>query len=386
MAQPLGFHDLDRPNHVCHLHKAIYGLKQAPRAWYSELRNYLLSIGFVNSLVDTSLFILKQGTYFVYMLIYVDDIVLTGTNNILLQSTIDTLAARFSLKDLGNLSYLLGIEAMRTTSGLHLTQRRYILDLLTRSNMLTAKPVNTPMASSPKLTLHTGSRLSDPTEFRSIVGSLQYLAFTRPDISYCVNRLSQFMHVPTDSHLQVAKWVLSYLAGTPTHGIFLRRDNVFSLHAFSVADWAGDADDLISTNAYVIYIGQHPISWSCKKQKTVVRSSTEAEYRAVANTSSELRWITSLLTELGIHLSQVSVVYCDNVGATYLCANPVFHSRMKHVALDYHFIRNQVQAGTLRVSHISTCDQLADVLTKPLPHAPFHHLICKIGVSKAPPS
>lgn len=183
MSQPPGFVDLDNPHHVCRLNKAIYGLKQAPRAWYSELRHYLLSIGFVNSLADTSLFILKKGSDFVYMLIYVDDILLTGTTSTLLQATIDSLSSRFSLKDLGNLSYFLGIEAVRTNQGLYLTQRRYILDLLTRANMLTAKSVSTPMASAPKITIHSGTPLSDPLEYRSIVGSLQYLAFTRPDIS-----------------------------------------------------------------------------------------------------------------------------------------------------------------------------------------------------------
>lgn len=194
------------------------------------------------------------------------------------------------------------------------------------------------------------------------------------------------MHAPTDEHWQAVKRVLRYLAGTPSHGIFLRRNNSLSLHAFSDSDWAGDNDDYVSTNGYIVYLGNHPISWSSKKQKGVARSSTEAEYRAVANTSSEVAWICSLLSELGIHITAPPVIYCDNVGATYLCANPVFHSRMKHIALDYHFVRNHVQAGSLRVAHISTHDQLADTLTKPLPRSTFQRLTSKMGVSRAPPS
>lgn len=252
--------------------------------------------------------------------------------------------------------------------------------------MLSAKPVTSPMASSPKLTLRSGTPLSDATEYRCVVGSLQYLAFTRPDISYATNRLSQFMHSPTDEHWLAVKRVLRYLAGTPSHGIFLSRANSPSLHAFSDSDWAGDSDDYVSTNAYIVYLGNHPIAWSSKKQKGVARSSTEAEYRAVANTSSEVAWICSLLSELGITITNAPVIYCDNVGATYLCANPVFHSRMKHIALDYHFVRNQVQSGLLRVAHISTDDQLADALTKPLPRSTFQRLTSKIGVSQAPPS
>ncbi|CAL9215496.1 unnamed protein product, partial [Arabidopsis halleri] len=139
------------------------------------------------------------------------------------------------------------------------------------------------------------------------------------------------------------------------------------LHAYSDADWAGDSEDYVSTNGYLTYLGRNPVSWSSKKQRGVARSSTEAEYRAVANTASEVRWLCSLLTELKIPLPTAPVIYCDNIGATYRCANPVFHSRMKHIALDYHFVRNQIQSGMLRVSHVPTHDQLADTLTKPLP-------------------
>ncbi|KAL1203365.1 Retrovirus-related Pol polyprotein from transposon RE2 [Cardamine amara subsp. amara] len=252
--------------------------------------------------------------------------------------------------------------------------------------MLTAKPAATPMASKPKLTLFSGTILSDATEYRRVVGSLQYLAFTRPDISYAVNRLSQFMHAPRTDHWSAVKRILRYLAGTPSHGIFLSRHNQLILHAFSDSDWAGDTDDYVSTNGYIVYLGNTPITWSSKKQKGVARSSTEAEYRSIANTSSELAWICSLLTELVIPVPTIPVIYCDNIGATYLCANPVFHSRMKHIALDYHFVRNQVQAKTLRVAHISTKDQLADVLTKPLPRPTFQFLTVKLGVTPVPPS
>ncbi|KFK44388.1 hypothetical protein AALP_AA1G251100, partial [Arabis alpina] len=386
MNQPPGFIDRDKPDHVCRLRKAIYGLKQAPRAWYIELRNYLISVGFVNSVSDTSLFILQQGKSIVYMLIYVDDILVTGNDNNLLQHTLDALASRFSVKDPEDLHYFLGIEARRSSQGLHLSQRKYINDLLARTNMLLAKPVLTPMATSPKLSLYSGTHLSDPTEYRAILGSLQYLSFTRPDLCYAVNKLSQYMHSPTSDHWSALKRLLRYLAGTTDHGIFLQKGTTLTLHAYSDADWAGDKDDYVSTNGYIVYLGSHPLSWSSKKQKGIARSSTEAEYRSVANTAAEVKWLCSLLGELGITLTHPPVIYCDNVGATYLCANPVFHSRMKHIALDYHFIRNQVQSGALRVVHVSTHDQLADVLTKPLSRMAFNKFSSKIGVTRVPPS
>lgn len=296
-----------------------------------------------------------------------------------------SLSKRFSLKDLGDLHYLLGIEVTRAKEGLHLMQRKYITDLLTKFNMINTKPVSTPLDANNKLTLTKGERLQNPTQFRTLVGSFQYLAFTCPDLAFAVNKLSQYMHRSTVDHWTAAKRVLRYLAGTVNHGILLWKHNHLTLHAYFDADWAG-GDDFVSTNGYVLYLGGHPISWSSKKQKGVARSTTEAEYRSVANTSSELRWVCSLLTELGINLPQAPVIYRDNIGATYLCANPVFHSRMKHIALDYHFVREQIQTGCLRVTHVSTRDQLVDVLTKPLPRTPFQLICNKIGVVKTPPS
>ena len=384
MSQPPGFIDHDHPHHVCKLRKAIYGLKQAPRAWYHELRNFLLHSGFSNSVADTSLFIFNNQGILIYLLVYVDDIILTGNNTQAVHTFIQQLSQRFSLKDLGPLTYFLGVEVISHSSGLFLHQRKYIADLLQRTCMAKAKPVSTPLATIPVLTLQSGAPLPEPTEYRAVVGSLQYLSLTRPDITFAVNKLSQFMHKPTTDHWSAVKRLLRYLCGTMDHGIILRHTSPPTLHAFSDADWAGNKDDFTSTSAYIVYLGPNLISWSSKKQRTVARSSTEAEYRSVASTATELRWICSLLLELGVHLQQQPVIYCDNVGATNLCSNPVFHSRMKHVALDYHFIREQVQNGLLRVSHVSASDQLADALTKPLACSTFNSMKTKIGLAPPP--
>lgn len=151
----------------------------------------------------------------------------------------------------------------------------------------------------------------------------------------------------------------------------LRKNSPRTLHAFADADWAGDPNDRTSTSAYVVFLGANPISWSYKKQKTVARSSTEAEYRAIASTAAEVNWIMNLLQELKVPISPTPVIYCDNVSATYVCANPVFHSRMKRIAIDFHFVRDQVATGKLRISHVHTSDQLADSLTKPVPRRHF---------------
>ncbi|KAL6321984.1 hypothetical protein AAG906_035903 [Vitis piasezkii] len=268
---------------------------------------------------------------------------------------VDYLAQRFSLKDLGPLSYFLGVEVVPHRLGILISQRRYIQDLLKWTNMADAKPVLTSLpTSSTTISLTSSTPLLDPTPYRAAVGSLQYLSLTRPNISFAVNRMAQFMHQPTSEHWVLVKRILHYLCGTLDKGLLLYRDSPLTLHgfsdylhAFSDADWAGNKDDYSSTSAYLVYLGRNLVSWSLKKQQTIACSSTEAEYRSIAATAAELRWVGSLLLELGISLTTSPVVYCDNVGATQLSSNPIFHSRMKYVATDYHFIRDQVQSSLL---------------------------------------
>ncbi|CAJ2670693.1 unnamed protein product [Trifolium pratense] len=189
------------------------------------------------------------------------------------------------------------------------------------------------------------------------------------------------MHKPTTLHLQHLKRLLRYLKNTINFGIMMQKSSTTNLLAYTDADWGGNADDRTSTTAYIIFFGGNPVSWLSKKQKTVARSSTEAEYRAVATSTAEIMWLTNLLGELGISSLAPPKLLCDNIAATYLCSNPVLHSRMKHISLDYHFVREQVQAGKLQVSHVSTKDQLADILTKPLATAKFEDLRDKIKVT-----
>ena len=218
--------------------------------------------------------------------------------------------------------------------------------------MKNARLISTPLSTTPTLSLQSGTALSDPYEFRTIVNNLQCLTMTRPDIAYAVNKLSQFMHRLTGDHWNVIKRILRYLCGIVDRGIIIHRQSPLHLHAYSYADWVGNKGDFTSTSAFIIYLGRNPVSWSSKKQRTVARSSTKVEYRYVAATAIDLRWISNLLGELGFSFTQKSVIYYDNVGATNLCSNLVFHSRMKHVAFDYYFIREQLLNGDLRVTHI----------------------------------
>ena len=211
----------------------------------------------------------------------------------------------------------------------------------------------------------------DSTQYRSIVGALQYLTLTRPDIAYSVNKVCQFLHSPTTIHWMAVKRILRYVKYTLDLGLRTERSSSLLISAFSDADWAGNVDDRRSTGGFAVFFGSNLISWSARKQPTVSRSSTEAEYKSMANATAELVWVQSLLGELGVSVTQVPCLWCDNLGATYLAANPVFHARAKHIEIDFHFVRERVANGQLQIRFVSSKDQLADGFTKALPTRQF---------------
>lgn len=247
MQQPPGFQHPDLPDHVCRLKKAIYGLKQAPRAWYTELAKFLQHIGFTRSQSDNSLFVLYNLGIPIYLLVYVDDIIITGGSPKFIQEIISHLSNKFSLKDLGPLNYFLGIEVTRTSAGIFLSQAKYITDILHASKMQDSKGVLTPMSSSQILVTNDGPNLVDATLYRTVLGKLQYLSFTRPDISYSVNKLSQFMHSPSETHWKAVKRILRYLRQTANYGLQITPTRDYNLYVYSDADWAGNPNDRTST-------------------------------------------------------------------------------------------------------------------------------------------
>ena len=304
MAQPPGMKDQQHPQYVCKLHKVIYGLRQAPRAWHDALKSFTTSHGFHTSQNDPSLFIYASGSILAYFLVYVDDLLLTGNDANFLTSFITSLSNKFSLKNMGTPHYFLGVEFIPMAAGMFLSQHKFIRDILEKFEMEGAKPSPTPLSQTATLSLHDGTPSTDSTHYRKILGSLQYLNLTRPDLSFAINKLSQFMHKPTTLHLQHLKRLLRYLKSTMNYSILLRKPSSLNLLAYTDADWGGNADDRTSTSAYLIFFGGNPISWTSKKQRSVARSSTEAEYRAVATGATELMWLLKLLHELRVPIQQ----------------------------------------------------------------------------------
>jgi histone deacetylase 1/2 len=286
---------------------------------------------------------------------------------------------------LGDLHFFLGIEVKRTATCLLLTQAKYAHDLLAKAGMLDCKAAPTPLSPSEPLSLHEGTPLGpeDSSQYRSIVGALQYLTLTRPDLSFSVNKVCQYLHAPTTAHWTAVKRILRYVKSTSQLGITFRKSSSTLLSAFSDADWAGCIEDRRSTGGFAIFIGPNLVSWIARKQDSVSRSSTEAEYKALANATTELIWVEALLRELGVRLYQKPCLWCDNLGATYLSANPVFHARTKHIEIDYHFVRERVAQNRLDIRFISTKDQIADGFTKALPVKNLDEFKRNLNLSRA---
>ena len=341
-------------------------------AWFEWFTTQLESLGFTASTADPSLFVFKFGPDTLYLLLYVDDIILTGTSPTLITTLISNLKHTFELKDLGPLQYFLGLQLQYHTHGFSIHQTKYAIDLLTCFNMLTCKPSSTPYSSTTRLTKTQGHPLSNPTSFRILVGALQYLTFTQPDLSFAVSQVCQFMHAPTDVHLMVAKRILWYLRGTLHCGLLFQPGSL-CLQAHVDADWAGDPLDRRSTSGYVVFLDSTPISWVSKKQCTVSRSSTEVEYQSLASAIAGVFWVQMVLKDLGLFLPNPPLIWCDNLSTLAMASNLVFHARTKHIEVDYHFVWEKVVRRDVIVKFVSMT-QLAYILTKCLPSSNFQRL------------
>ncbi|GJR90040.1 ribonuclease H-like domain-containing protein [Tanacetum coccineum] len=297
---------------------------------------------------------------FLALLVYVDDIIITGNSVSEIEKFKVFLKSKFMIKDLGKLKYFLGIEVVDTDKGICLNQRKYVLDLLSEYGMLACKPAKTPLMS--KLVISNEASDKDPlleniTDYQKLMGKLIYLTNTRPDISYVVHCLSQFMHSPLTSHLKIAFKILRYLKSCPGLGVHVTKTSGMFLTAYSDDDWA-----------------------KCKKQNTFSKSLTEAEYRSLASVTSEVIWILNFLKDLQMkNLLPVSL-HCDSNSAIKIVVNPVFHERTKHLEIDLHFVREKVLKRVVKTVKVDSTNQIADILTKGLDTVHHLELIKKLGM------
>ncbi|WJZ96545.1 hypothetical protein VitviT2T_015220 [Vitis vinifera] len=378
---PAGLETTSNFNKVCRLRKSLYGLKQSPRAWFERFTKVVKGYGFVQCQSDHTLFVkhFPEGKLAI-IIVYVDDIILTGDHEEKIDLLKKLLTKEFEIKDLGNLKYFLGMEIARSKKGIAVSQRKYVLDLLNETGMLGCKPAETPMVTTVKLEESDGSAPVDKGRYQRLVGKLIYLSHTRPDIGFSVSVVSQFMNNPTEKHMTAVIRILRYLKMTPGKGLFFQRTTNKEIEIFSDADWAGSVTDRRSTSGYCSFVWGNLVTWRSKKQSVVARSSAEAEFRAMAQGICEGIWLNRLLEELRVPLKHPMVLYCDNQAAISIAKNPVHHDRTKHVEIDRHFIKEKIEEGVFKVSYTPTNCQTADILTKALARVNFEDLTEKLGM------
>lgn len=368
MEQPPGFEDPIHPDYVCKLQRSLYGLKQSPRQWNKELHDALISLGLSHSKYDPTLYFRTRNNQLIGAIsTHVDDLSVVGEPTFV-SDIISELGKRFTIGADEELHHFLSMEISRDIDNhfIFLSQSHYISDVNGRFRNGNHVPCRTPTDSSFKdLSPRLPHEASSPGPYSQLIGSLLWISqCTRPDIAFPVNRLSQFLRDPSESHWNAAVRVLDYVV--TTRCLRLRLGGKLTCSGFTDSDWAEDRNDRRSTTGYTFRIGSGAISWKSRKQPTVSLSSTEAEYKALADSCKEGLWIRRLLAELHVRPLKAVPLHVDNEGAEALAKNPEHHSRTKHIHARYHFVRECVAGNKFTVLHVSTKDMLADVLTKPL--------------------
>ncbi|XP_031265002.1 uncharacterized protein LOC116123359 [Pistacia vera] len=387
MKMPPGFPSKDKEHKVCKLQKSVYGLKQVSRQWNLKFSVTLIEGGFQQSKYDYSLFIKKNNGLLTVLLLYVDDILLTGDDLASIEHIKAYLASKFHLEDLGTLKFFLGLEIARSDQGICINQNKYALELISEAGLNFVKPSSIPMEQNTKLTSFEYDNndeqkvdplLEDPGVYQRLIGRLIYLTMTRPDISYVVQLLNQHMHKPRRSHIDATMKVIRYIKLNLGSGLLFSSSSKLELQAFCDSDCASCLMSRRSTTGFCVFLGNSLVSWKSKKKKTVSKSSAEAEYRSMAQLSCELSWIIGLFGDLDVDSLTPTSMYYNNTAVIHILANPVFHERTKHIEIDCHIIRERILESIIKIHHISTIEQVADLMTKPLSWKQDDYLIGKL--------
>ena len=371
MEQPPGY--VGDEKLACKLRKSIYGLKQAPRCWYEKLSSELAKLGLFPSKADPAMFIRKDHRGVVFALVHVDDTIVAADELSLVREVKMDIGRCFKVRDLGEARVFLGMHINRDdTGGISLSQQNYVDQLLQRHHMEGAKFRSTPLPAGYKSSIEDDSALlPNATEFRSLVGGLNYLATsTRPDIAYALSVLSRFMSAPTKGIMTQALGVLRYVAGTRSMGIHFGSCGDVAIKGYSDSDWAGDPITRRSTTGYLFSLNGGAISWSSKLQRTVAASSVEAEYQATAAAVREALWFRKLAGDLDLNQDSINISV-DSQGALSLGNNPVTSARSKHIDVQHHIVRERINSGEVRLEYCPTDRMVADGLTKALGEIKF---------------
>lgn len=380
MSQPDGFAEGDL---VCKLNKSIYGLKQASRMWNDRFHHDVIKLGFKRSEYDYCLYAIQNNNITVYLLLYVDDLILVGNNFLEINRIKSLLSTEFDMKDMKELKYFLGISIERDIKKgtLFISQEAYLNNVLKRFGMANCKGASTPMELHLQLPREENATTTS-MPYKELIGCLMYVVLTsRPDLSASVIYLSQFQSCATDTHFQHLKRILRYIKQTSNLKLVYQRDeNIEPLVGYADADWGNDMNDRKSISGFVFKVVGSFVSWSTRKQVTVALSSTEAEYVALSSAACEAVWIRGFLQNIGIKIEQPTKIYEDNQACIGIAEEPREHKRMKHIDIKYNKIRELILLKIIKILYIPSAQQLADIFTKSLPVNSFEYLRNKLNM------
>ncbi|GJR94660.1 retrovirus-related pol polyprotein from transposon TNT 1-94 [Tanacetum coccineum] len=353
VAQPLGFVDFGKPNHVFKLKKALYSLKQAPKAWYDRLKSFLIDYEYTIGLVDNTLFTKKRNSHIIIVQIYVDDIIFGSTYQELCDDFSKIMHDEFEMSMMGELNFFLGLQIKQLEDGIFFNQSKYVKEMLKKFGLEDSKPIKTPMSSETKLTRDEDGEPIDDTKYRGMIGSLLYLTASRPDIMFSVCLCARFQEAPKTSHLEAVKRIFRYIKGTSHLGLWYPKGTGLDTIVYADSDHAGDYVDRKSTSGVCTFMGCCLTSWFSKKQTALAISTTEAEYVSAGKACQQALWMKQALIDYDIILDDIPVI-CDNKGA--------------------------IDLRNITIEKVASEDNIADILTKPLKREPFNLLRLGLGL------
>ncbi|KAK1415074.1 hypothetical protein QVD17_30844 [Tagetes erecta] len=356
--QPPGFEDPDYPHRVYKLSKALYGLHQAPRIWYETLSKHLLEHGFTRGQIDPTLFMKRENEDLLCVQVYVDDIIFGSTSASMCKEFEEIMKSRFQMSSMGEINFFLGLQVKQSADGIFINQSKFVEKLLKKFKMQDCQTIRTPSDVNCKIQSDPKGKSVDQTLYRSMIGSLMYLTASRPDIMYAVCVCARYQSDPKESHLVAVKRIFRYLKGKPNLGLWYPYEGNFELYSYSDSDFGGCALDRKSTTGGCQFLGPRLVSWQCKKQTNVSVSTAEAEYIAASAGCSQVLWLQNQLLDYGFNFLKTPV-YIDNTTAMFITANPVQHSKTKHIEIRYHFLRdNSEKAQAIRLKKYISFDTL----------------------------
>ncbi|GJZ77233.1 retrovirus-related pol polyprotein from transposon TNT 1-94 [Tanacetum coccineum] len=379
VAQPPGFVDFEKPNHVFKIKKALYGLKQGPKSWYDSLKAFLLDHMYTMDLVDNTLFTKKKDSHIIIVQIYLDDIIFGSTCQDLCDDFSKIMHDEFEMSMMVELNFFLGLQIKQLDDDIFFNQSKYIKEMLMKFGLEDSKPIKTPMSSETKLTRDEDGKSIDDTKYHGMIGSLLYLMASQPNIMFSVCLCARFQEVSKTSHLEAVKKIFRYIKGTNHLGLWYPKGTGVETIVYADSDHAVDYVDRKSTSGVCIFMGCCLTSWISKKQTALAISNTEAEYVFVEKACQQALWMKQALVNYNIVLDDIPIL-CDNKGAIDLSKNPVLHSLTKHIEIRHHFLHNNVQKGSISIEKVSFEDNIADILTKPFKREPFNLLRLGLGL------